>query len=343
MTGFFFDEVRSFENIGNILKGFVDNYNKKILCSSSGNINIVSSIAHNLTGRYEIIQVYPLDFEEYLEDLDNDLFFQYKNLTPNLNWVFFTKIEKIFEEYMKFWAFPKILSLWYGFENEKIKILENILNSVKFYDLNILLKEKEKWKIYDVLKLLADKNSSVIKIDKLVQELWIKRHYIQHIIEAIYQVWLIIFLKPFFTQKKYELSWANKIYFMDVWIYQTILENYTLLWEKKWKVVENLVLLQILPNLEKYHIYFWRNKNQYEIDFILKNKFTNKLIPIEVKSSDSDNIPKIFKSFAKKYSTNIDYFVKITQTLEWQRQEILDWKKYIIKFVPLFKLPIFNF
>jgi predicted AAA+ superfamily ATPase len=85
MTGFFFDEVRSFENIGNILKGFVDNYNKKILCSSSGNINIVSSIAHNLTGRYEIIQVYPLDFEEYLEDLDNDLFFQYKNLTPNLN------------------------------------------------------------------------------------------------------------------------------------------------------------------------------------------------------------------------------------------------------------------
>jgi predicted AAA+ superfamily ATPase len=74
--------------------------------------------------------------------------------------------------------------------------------------------------------------------------------------------------------------------------------------------------LQILPNLEKYHIYFWRNKNQYEIDFILKNKLTNKLIPIEVKSSDSDNIPKIFKSFAKKYSTNIDYFVKITQTLE---------------------------
>ena len=49
----FFDDVKSFQNRGNILKWFVDNYDKKILCSSSGNVNIVKFIAQNLTWRYD--------------------------------------------------------------------------------------------------------------------------------------------------------------------------------------------------------------------------------------------------------------------------------------------------
>jgi len=334
----FFDEVKSFENIWNILKWIIDNYDKKILCSSSGNINIVKSIAKNLTWRYEIIQVYPLDFEEYLEWFNLNLYEQYKKLTPTLNNAFYTKIEKIFEEYLKFGALPKVLSLWYGQQETKVKILENIVNSIKMYDLNIVLKEKEKWKLEEVLQLLAEKNTTVIKFDKLVQELWIKRQQIQNIVEAINQVWLILFLKPFFTKKKYELSKANKAYFVDTWIYQTILKDYTLLWEKKWKIIENIAFVQLISNIENYDIYFWRNKNQYEIDFVLKNKLTNKLIPIEVKSDNKDNIPKIFKSFAEKYSNDVEYFVKVTKTLEWERKENFWWKEFVIKFIPLFKL-----
>jgi predicted AAA+ superfamily ATPase len=94
---------------------------------------------------------------------------------------------------LKFGALPKVLSLWYGQQETKVKILENIVNSIKMYDLNILLKEKEKWKLEEVLQLLAEKNTTVIKFDKLVQELWIKRQQIQNIVEAINQVWLILF------------------------------------------------------------------------------------------------------------------------------------------------------
>jgi len=334
----FLDEVKSFENIWNILKWLIDNYKIKILCSSSGNINIAKSIAKNLTWRYEIIQVYPLDFEEYLEWLNFELYQQYKKITPNLNESFYKKIEKIYNEYLTFWALPKILSLGTGKEPEKIKILENILYSIKSYDLNILLKEKEKWKLEEVLKLLVEKNCSVIKLDKVVQELWIKRNQIQKIIQAINQVWLIVFLKPFFTQKKYELSKANKAYFIDTGIYKSLIGDFSLLGEKKWKVIENSIFIQLLSNIKNYQIYFWRNKNQYEIDFILKNKLTNKLIPIEVKSDDKDNIPKIFNSFAEKYWEQIEYFVKITKTLENERLELLWGRKIKIRFIPGFKI-----
>jgi hypothetical protein len=40
-----------------------------------------------------------------------NLYEQYKKLTPTLNNAFYTKIEKIFEEYLKFGALPKVLSL----------------------------------------------------------------------------------------------------------------------------------------------------------------------------------------------------------------------------------------
>ncbi len=336
----FFDEVKSFDNIWNVLKWFVDIYDKKILCSSSWNINIVKSIAKNLTGRYEIIQVYPLDFAEYLEDLDKQLFNQYLQLTSALNETFYQKIEKIFLQYLQFGALPRVLSLWYWKEQEKIRILENIIESIKNYDLSVLLNEKSKWKLEDLLYLFAEKNWSVLKIDKLVQEIWVKRNQLQQIINAINEVGLILFLKPFFTQKKYELSKANKVYFIDTGIYQTFLKDYNLIWEKKWKVIENSVFIQLLSNISNYDIYFWRNKNQYEIDFGLKNKLTGRLIPIESKSDDKDNIPKIFTSFAEKYWEKIEYFIKITKTLETQRIENLWGKKILIKFIPLFKLPI---
>ena len=116
------------------------------------------------------------------------------------------------------------------------------------------------------------------------------------------------------------------------------MKDYTLLWEKKWKIIENIAFVQLISNIENYDIYFWRNKNQYEIDFVLKNKLTNKLIPIEVKSDNKDNIPKIFKSFAEKYSNDVEYFVKVTKTLEWERKENFWWKEFVIKFIPLFKL-----
>ena len=156
-------------------------------------------------------------------------------LTSALNEAFYQKIEKIFLQYLQFGALPKVLSLWYWKEQEKIRILENIIESIKNYDLSVLLNEKSKWKLEDLLYLFAEKNWSVLKIDKLVQEIWVKRNQLQQIINAINEVGLILFLKPFFTQKKYELSKANKVYFIDIGIYQTFLKDYNLIWEKNEK------------------------------------------------------------------------------------------------------------
>jgi hypothetical protein len=56
------------------------------------------------------------------------------------------------------------------------------------------------------------------------------------------------------------------------------------------------------------------------------------LIPIEVKSNDKDNIPKIFKSFDLKYWDRIKFFIRTTKSLVKIRD--LNWKK--VYFLPAF-------
>jgi predicted AAA+ superfamily ATPase len=65
-------------------------------------------------------------------------------------------------------------------------------------------------------------------------------------------------------------------------------------------VIENFVFLELLKNNENAEIKFYKKKNGTEIDFILEN-WNGKIIPIEVKSSNSLAIPKIFYSFEKDY------------------------------------------
>lgn len=51
-------------------------------------------------------------------------------------------------------------------------------------------------------------------------------------------------------------------------------------------IAENYVLQQLNMNFE--NIYYWKNNNTAEVDFIVQNK--DVLIPIEVKAGDSVNL-----------------------------------------------------
>ena len=137
--------------------------------------------------------MYPLDFWEYLKWFDEQLFNQYLQLIPALNKVFYQKVEKIFLQYLQFGALPKVLSLGYWKEIEKIEILKNIIESIKAYDLNILLTQQAKGKLWELLFLFAEKNWTILKIDKLVQDLWIKRNQLQNVVDAVNEVGLILF------------------------------------------------------------------------------------------------------------------------------------------------------
>jgi len=64
---FFLDEVKNIKNFNLLLKALLDRFvDKKFICTSSGNYIWTNEIIEGLAGRALKIEVYPLDFEEFL-------------------------------------------------------------------------------------------------------------------------------------------------------------------------------------------------------------------------------------------------------------------------------------
>lgn len=318
-----FDEIIRVKNFNIILKALIDRYPEKIFfCSASGEYEIVENILEWLAGRIVKVNVYPLDFNEFL---------QFKNVkfikcnSP----LHFDLIKKYLLEYLRFGGYPEVVLN--EDENAKKIILKSIVDSIFQKDLLKLVKEEKIFQLIKFVKLLRNNIWSLFSYEGFANKLGVKLNDLKVFINALERIQLVFLLNPFFTDKKIEISSKQKIYINDFGIYNFLVNNFDV--ELDGKFVEQFVFNQLKFNLWFFdELYFYRKLNESEIDFIYKNQ--DGLIPIEVKSDNSDNIPKIFKSFCEKYKKDINFFVKTSQCLEKERQ-IDDCKVWIMPYVEI--------
>ena len=322
-----FDEVARVKNFNIILKALIDRYKQKtFFCSSSGNYDWVDSILEGLAWRLIKIEVFPLDFEEFLyfKWISN-----FKNLQITKNT--FSILESYLEEYLTFGWYPEVVLTddvyW------KIKILQSISNSILQKDIINFVKAE---KIFDLKRLiiyLRENIWSLFSYEKLASTLGLKYHDVKLFLDVLEKSYLIFTLSTFWTDGKIEITSKKKVYINDFWLFNSFLQRFDSDFIIEWKYVEQFVFSQLRFNIDDLqNLYFYRKRNESEIDFVLQSNW--KLIPIEVKTSDKDNIPKIFESFCKKYSEKIKFFVKTSKTLQKQRNL---WD-CIVKILPYIKI-----
>jgi len=316
---FLFDEVKNLKNFNILLKSLIDAYPyKKFICTSSWNYVWLNEIVEWLAGRSLQLNVYPLDFKEFLQ------FKQVKYYEVSSE-IVFKSLEKYFLEYISFWWYPKVVLS--DVENKKL-VLKSILDSVILKDLKEFLKQEQVIDLIKLVKYVSTSIGSKFSYEKLSSELWLKSYLVKKYLFLLEQIFFVNFLNPFFTDKKKELSSKKKLYMLDFGLMNYYLDNFVYKSVYNWKDVEMFVYLQLLFNLKEFsQLYFYQTLNETEIDFIYKVQ--NKLIPIEVKSSNKDNIPKIFNFFCEKYINQVDFMVKTIKWWKFERKE-----KCLVKFVP---------
>jgi len=322
-----FDEVARVKNFNIILKALIDRYKQKtFFCSSSGNYDWVDSILEGLAWRLIKIEVFPLDFEEFLyfKWISN-----FKNLQITKNT--FSILESYLKEYLTFGWYPEVVLTddvyW------KIKILQSISNSILQKDIINFVKAE---KIFDLKRLiiyLRENIWSLFSYEKLASTLGLKYHDVKLFLDVLEKSYLIFTLSTFWTDGKIEITSKKKVYINDFWLFNSFLQRFDSDFIIEWKYVEQFVFSQLRFNIDDLqNLYFYRKRNESEIDFVLQSNW--KLIPIEVKTSDKDNIPKIFESFCRKYLEKIKFFVKTSKTLQKQRNL---WD-CIVKILPYIKI-----
>jgi predicted AAA+ superfamily ATPase len=325
VTHLFLDEVQLVENISLFLKDLHDNYPFKIFASGSGSFKIFSGISESLIGRKEVIKMYPFSFQEFL--LSQNVPYVPFSQTTNTSILAY---EKKAEEFLLYGGYPEVLLQ--KTPEKKIITLKNLYKSYSEQDIRYYIQQKELSAFDAFYSQITGSIGSLLKIDSFCQKLSISRKKVEEFRFLLENTFLGIFLPPFSQNKAKEVISHQKIFFSDTGFINSVWQNFSLSPERKGILIENFVLNEFQKNFSQLiDIFFWRKKSQTEIDFLLKNQLTGKIIPVEVKSSSTDVIPKAFRSFFEDYGDNIQYGVILNKD-QYKMREFMGKKIFILPY-----------
>ena len=288
-------------------------------CNNMNSHTIVSSLkdkGYRITKvRKEIIEIFPLDFEEFLifkgknslvENLGNIKKLSGGDLMHSLNEYYI-----LLEEFMVFGGYPEVV-LKYSKE-EKQKVLASIFDLYVKKDLLEYLKVEKILNVKRLIEFLAVNNGQKIKYEELSQVSGLTFQDTKRYIEILSETYLIEEVRPFFTNKNKELVKIHKIYFIDNGVRNYFINNFNnlKLRDDRGYLFEGFVFSELIKHGQR-NLKFWNDKNLEEVDFILEKD--GNFIPIEIKFKEDlksndfsglNNFLKVYKKTKKAVLVNL--------------------------------------
>jgi uncharacterized protein len=328
----FLDEFQKYPLLSKIMKNVYDNLqNVKIYASGSSSMSIKNQAQESLAGRKEIIEIFPLDFEEFLifkdeaklaKNLANIKKIKGENLSPSL-----AEYEIFLEEFLIFGGFPEVVLK--KSKKDKISVLTSIFDLYVKKDLLEFLKIEKILNIKKLIEFIAVNNGQKIKYEELAKISSLSFNEIKQYLEILSETFIIKEIRPFFTNKNKELVKIPKLYFIDNGVRNFFVNNFNdlKLRNDAGFLFEGFVLSELIKD-KKTNIKFWNDKNLEEVDFILEQN--GKIIPIEVKFKEiiKANDFSGIKNFLKEYK-----YVKTVFLVNLAKQVKKDKIKFILPYL----------
>ncbi len=278
------DEAQNIPNIGRILKIMVDTYPKmQIIATGSSSFGLLQKISEPITGRVFQYILHPLSVGEIIHYKGRQLIY--------------AKLENI----LRFGFYPEVFNL--GEQDAKDRLNE-ITSNYLFKDVLQLEGLKKTQVIKNLLQALALQIGQEVSYSELANTIGINRLTVQKYIDILEQNFVIFKLNAFSRNPRKEISKSIKVYFCDLGIRNSLIENYNPLQIRNDAGVlwENFCVMEKKKKSDNErsfaNFYFWRTYNQREIDFIEERD--GKLLGFEFKLKDKEVRPP--RDWIKNYS-----------------------------------------
>lgn len=314
----FLDEFQRYSDLTMVFKNIFDHHpNIKIFASGSSSFTIKNQIQESLAGRKKIFYLFPLNFEEYLIFKEEDkLISELKNLreldsASNLNKNKY--LYKAMEDFIIHGAYPGVV-LENNLEEKKEKI-QSIFDAYIKKDLVDYLKIENFIGAKKLIEILAINNGQLCVYNNYANYSEINAITAKNYIELLKETFIIIELKPFYSNKNKEVSKAPKIYFLDTGARNYFINNFNPLHLRADAsfLFENFFISELFKSEAKpEQLKYYRDKNQVEVDLIYD--LVHKQIPIEIKyktGSKHDDFGGL-KKFIKEYKPEQAYLVNLS-------------------------------
>ena len=332
------DEFQYAKDGGQKLKYLYDTTKIKFIISGSSSLELTFQTGKYMVGRMLDFELAPFSFREFLSfknkelfDLLNERIGKGSILKFNIKKGFGAEINKrlaaLLEKYAVYGGYPAVVLS--KTEKEKQKVLGNILEKYLLRDIKSLLKLATEDELLELSKFLAAQASGIIKYGELsnVSKL-AHRDVIKHL-NILKKTFVINLIKPFFTNKRTELTKNPKSYFVDLGLRNYLLTDFRSIINRNdaGAIMENCACnllrdLNLSPDLK-----YWRTKSKAEVDFVVEKE--QDVYPVEVKYASKRTVGKSFYSFLEKFKPKTG----IILTKDYLGEEKI--KNTKVKFIPL--------
>lgn len=290
----FIDEIQYIPSISSVIKYLYDKYDTKFVVTGSSSYYIKNHFTESLAGRKFIIEIFPLDFNEFLdfkkiEKISLDTFEQ-KNTSKNELTISLYK--DLYLEYIRFGGFPEIVLN--NDQEIKTSILKDIINSYFQIDITTLADFADVTNINKLLQLLTQRIGRKINISNLSNTLNLKKERIYEYLELLKSTYVINTISQESSIDN-KVSANDKLYFNDTGIANTLGDVST------GSQFENSIYMNLNG---KFDLTYYQSDSGNEIDFII-----NKKIALEVKETPTQADFANLEKRSKKLEISNKYIV----------------------------------
>lgn len=281
------DEAQRIKNIGLTIKLITDNIQDvQLIATGSSSFELADEIKEPLTGRKFEYHLYPFSTEE-LSLHSGEL-----------------KESRLLYDRLIYGFYPEVVNS----PGEEPRVLRSIADSYLYKDIFSFRELRKPELVEKLLQALALQVCSEVSYNELAQLLGVDPQTIEKYIILLERAFVVFRLPSFARNVRNELKKSRKIYFYDNGIRNAIISNFQTfhLRNDTGALWENFLISERKKH-NQYHFkycnsFFWRTRQQQEIDYIEESEGSLKAFEFKLKKSKT----KIPLTFSRAYK-NVSY------------------------------------
>lgn len=296
------NEAQRIPNIGVQLKIIIDQLPEvQVIATGSSSFELASKVKEPLTGRKREFKLFPLTFNEMVE---------HSSLIEEL---------RLIPHRLVYGYYPEVVAN----PGQEANILKELTDSYLYRDILTLDKVAKSDKLVLLLKALAMQIGSQVSYNELSGLVGIDAKTIERYITVLEQSYIIFRLGSFSRNLRNELKFSKKIYFWDMGIRNAVIGNFSLAETRSdiGAMWENYAIAERMKQINYRHpftqSYFWRTKQQTEIDYIEEQDGSLRAFEFKWNERKSPRCPLAFSNtypdalFSVITPSNIDDFLRL--------------------------------
>lgn len=292
------DEIQKSPEATSIVKHLYDNFGLKFILTGSSEVKIRKNLGDSLTGRLHEVRLYPLSLKEI-------------NMQKGLKWddgVEFSNFEENQQNLLKILTYGSLPNLLNIETTEYETYLKDYTNTIISKDVLEIAGTRKSTQVFQLAKLLALQIGQLVNFNELSVNTELSRVSVYRYIDIFEQMGIIVKAKPISTNEREAISKATKIYFTDLGVRNSLIDNFSSFNERldKGQLLENAVFVGIRRSDDYNNVYsnlgFFRSTTNKEIDIVRKFKDSEDLYEVKVREINrKKNVKVINLQNAQKY------------------------------------------